>query len=1196
MTTNMYKNSTSPNPELNTILANLCLGDTQHDFGYKNEKLNMIKKYYDSGLPSPFSGIQDEDLCLTSVIEEYTNPDDTSQTPIKNDYKSKDYYLPMKISNPNTISNVSNKHNIKTINQYSYNVSYTDVKPGKQIITSQVFFDNLNIESTDIAVVIDAASIAFLEIIKNGTVKVNEKTPNVYYIYGPEVINDPATKTQIDAKIFGEEEGVNLIPCIPTNPTDFVYSYDFSESQDPNTLYLSQYFTKYNFNLSEIQKNKLGKTEKMTTNLTVHYGNYYHSIIDSKSKNDITFLSSILTNVINLLTNSGSFINKIFKKMVGNSEDKGKDLQKNQFDMNCGFQQKRSGDWLQVLLCSAIKDKSRGFRDIRDPAGNNVTKNIEKVFLVTHDRIALAFALLNGIDVIFANHHSKSHLHSAIVYQLNDPQQELQNKQELAGNYKKNAGKLKEEIDLLNKKIDGYQRDYYEVYIDNNVNLLNNSLDSYANRNLENDTKVNFNVIMNDLFPRSLLVVLYKQLLPELRGFKAKLTVFLDRLLKIESLNEETDYQEMITLYNEINTSIQDTNKLIDTTISKFNNENTKILKNFKKTIPYVNALSWKWDNNTGRRQWEILTNVLDGKNYKNDRNIFLYNLNSLPIILKQKIAYLYFKFYNIIQSISSEPSDISTLKFKAISLSFCVEVLLTMGGDGGPPTTITSQQIVDTMDTFISGKKTNPFEDLITDGVIVEENNDFNKELNESTYIGTDIGNEVTNDLNIDQKLIENPENGQVTSEKTQPITNELNNEKKVNMELNTKQATYPLLTMVLLNNFWYKNVRDTNKEFLKREFEINIGEEMEINPVEGNIINVAQRPLEELQQSVEPESLPIPGNIPTRSIFRGGDGEQPKIENLKQSVDLLSSVSTNRTNIFEVDVNKDVFKDTSICFHPLLPIYMITDVYYTTICNQDITESWDFDLFYNYFDFLKSLKEQVIQSYSTNTTLDKLTAYVIGLGLKELLFTSNTDMQGGYQKCMEVLNVTPDLYSQVSSFTEALVGRISGKINQSQVERDFGLKVLETNIVIDFGRSISTVDLFTRVNDMNVFNMEPFKQEVFRFSQEVADKIITDRGLKSGPFFSPNVSSTSMKTTSSSSNSDKKREYDQPEYISNKRSNIFGMNNPFQQQVSVFGGKGKKSTRKYKNKKRRYTRRIRKKGKKTKKNKRRKYKTRRN
>ena len=273
-----------------------------------------------------------------------------------------------------------------------------------------------------------------------------------------------------------------------------------------------------------------------------------------------------------------------------------------------------------------------------------------------------------------------------------------------------------------------------------------------------------------------------------------------------------------------------------------------------------------------------------------------------------------------------------------------------------------------------------------------------------------------------------------------------------------------------------------------------------------------------------------------------------------------------------------------------------MITDVYYTTICNQDITESWDFDLFYNYFDFLKSLKEQVIQSYSTNTTLDKLTAYVIGLGLKELLFTSNTDMQGGYQKCMEVLNVTPDLYSQVSSFTEALVGRISGKINQSQVERDFGLKVLETNIVIDFGRSISTVDLFTRVNDMNVFNMEPFKQEVFRFSQEVADKIITDRGLKSGPFFSPNVSSTSMKTTSSSSNSDKKREYDQPEYISNKRSNIFGMNNPFQQQVSVFGGKGKKSTRKYKNKKRRYTRRIRKKGKKTKKNKRRKYKTRRN
>jgi len=1188
----MYKNLKSPDPVLNTLLANLSVGDTQHDFGYKNAELEDIKRYYDSGLPTPFNGINDEDICLSSIVQEYTLPGDNK--PILNN-QSKDFYVPMKISNPGFQHRLYNSHSIKTINNYSYNVSYTDVKPDKQIITSQEFFDQLNISTTDIAVVIDAASIAFLEILKSGEIKINGKIPNVYYIYGPEVINDPATKTQVDAKIFTNEGGVNLIPCLSTNSSSFVYHYDFTKIQDPNVVYLSQFFTNYQFDLSEIQKNKMGKTETMTTNLTVNYGNYNNVVIDSKSKNDISFLSSVLKNIVNLLTSSVSFINKIFKK--SNTASKGKDIPKYQFDMNCAFQQKRSGDWLQVLLCSALNDKSRGFRDIR---GKYITKDIQKVFLVTHDRIALAFALLNGIDVIFANHNSKQHFHSAFVFQLNDPIQELQNKKNLAFNYQGNLGQLNEKINVLKSMINEYQRTLYETYVNNNVRILNDSLENYIGRPLDNNLPSEFDVITKDVFPKALNIVLHKQLLPDLQPLIQKLDEYQNiSLNSVAQLNVDTQYQEIIVLYNEINTTIENTNKLIEGVIKKFNNENSKILKNFKKSVAYVNALSWQWNNMLGKRQWELLTNILDVKGYKSDRNIFLYNLNDLPELVKQKIAYLYFRFYNVITPLSPEQTNISELKFKAVTLSFCVEVLLTMGGNGVDGV-LTPQQIIDTMDGYISGKKTNPFDVLLNDVAIVEENNDFNKELNENLYVGTGIANEVTEDLNEDQSLIQNSQNGSVTPESSQTSFSDENNERKVNFELNTKQATYPLMTTIILNDHWVENVVQTNKEFLE---------------------NTILRPESELQKSVSSGVVPKTRGVVTRSMrqmvtrsMRGGElSKEEKIENLQQLNELLTPLLPNLTPT-QVTISQDVFKDTSICFHPLLPIYMITDAYYTSICNDDdITESWDMDLFLNYFEFLKTIKNQVVNSYSSNTNLDKLTAYVIGLGLKELFFTSNND-NIGYHKCLQVLKINSEVYSSVSSLTEVLVSRISGKINQTEQERQIGLKVLESNILIDFGELVGTDEIFTKVNNVEI-NLDDFKQQVLNFSLEIANKIMQDRDMKSLPPSSvPSPVSTNITTSSSSSKEPilstlpikrdreeyiPEREVHRPrfnEYPLNLYGNQWNMSNPWQQPGLVYGGIRKK-TRKYinKNKKHKYTKRskITKKSKKTKKNKKRRHRT---
>ena len=1181
----MYKNSNSPIPILNTLLANLSVGDTQHDFGYKNDQLTKIKNYYDSGLPVPFNGINDEDICLSSIIQEYTMPGDN--TPIVNN-QSKNVYIPMKVSNPRFQHRLFNNHSVKTINQYSYNVSYSDVKPEKQIITSQDFFNQLNIGNTDIAVVIDAASIAFLEILKNGEININGKTPNVYYIYGPEVINDPATKTQVDAKIFNLEGGVNLVPCLSTNPSSFVYQYDFTKMPGPNVVYLSQFFTKYQFDLSEIQKNKMGKAETMTTNLTVNYGNYNNVVIDSKSKNDISFLSSVLKNIVNLLTNSGSFINKIFKKL--NTTNKGKDVPKNQFDMNCAFQQKRSGDWLQVLLCAALKDKSRGFLDQK---GINITKDIQKVFLVTHDRIALAFALLNGIDVIFANHNSKQHFHSAFVYQLNDPVQELQNKQNLASTYQGNLGQLNEKMNVLKSIIDEYQRTLYDAYINNNIRILNNTLESYIGRSLENNLPGEFDVITKDVFPKALTIVFYQQLLPDFRPLIEKINEYQnDSLNSIAQLNAETQYQEIIVLYNEVNTTIGNTNKLLEGVIQKFNNENGKLLKNFKKSVAFVNALSWQWNNGLGKRQWELLTNILEVKSYKTDRNIFLYNLNSLPEIIKQKMAYLYFRFYNLITPLSPEPTNVSELKFKAVSLSFSIEVLLTMGGNGVNGA-LTPQQIIDTMDLYISGKKTNPFEILLNDAAIVEENNDFNKDLNEYFYVGTSVANEVTEDLNEDQTLSQDSQSGTVSvvsSQSSQSSFSEEGNERKANFELNTKQATYPLMTTILLNDYWAENVVETTNEFLE---------------------NTVLRPELELQRTVSPGNVPEMQAVVTRSM-RGGDlSLEEKMRNLREFNELFRPTGVINRSSLEITLSDDLLKNQSICFHPLLPLYMITDAFYTTICNVDVEQSLDYQLFINYFTFLKRLSEVLISSYSNPNPLNQLNAYIIGLGLKELLFLSNSNEED-FQRCLQILEVPNELYLSISTLTESLSNRISGKIDPTN--REIGRRILECNIVKEYARSIKTNEIFSEIF-LGELDKNQWKRKILDFSVQLAEKIISDRGISN---ITPPLLPSTIKTSSSSEPSfpqreesySKKRSLEQqedfPRYSQKPRTNDFygnnwGMTNPWQPSISVYGGsserkrKRKRRTIKYRNKKRKTTKRSRflKKERKTKKNKRRNYKT---
>ena len=77
------------------------------------------------------------------------------------------------------------------------------------------------------------------------------------------------------------------------------------------------------------------------------------------------------------------------------------------FNFNSKCQQKRGGDWFQVLSC--ITARSRTFTQILPDNGRQEIKLSETcpIYFVTHDQIAVAYALLNGVNVIYIDYYGR---------------------------------------------------------------------------------------------------------------------------------------------------------------------------------------------------------------------------------------------------------------------------------------------------------------------------------------------------------------------------------------------------------------------------------------------------------------------------------------------------------------------------------------------------------------------------------------------------------------------------------------------------------------------------------------------------------------------------------------------------------------------------------------------------------------------
>lgn len=1062
---------------LKNTLANKSAADSWHDFHSSISSINdsIEKPQYLKGLPEGVTGLgsfNNEGEALSSVINpiegckfsEYIHGKCTGQTEIPGSYT------------------------IQTINGIDYSVKSLVVSTGnrslgtKEYIEAHDFFAELGdgVIPDHSALVIDATAISLLQILKTGSFTANK--PTIYYAFIPEIENDPAGKTPIDSSIFKEPSGVNLIPCLSNSPPKFNYNYSFDSSFNGADIKNNEknpykkFFTRYNFQLSELQINQKGKNLNYTTNLLIssndtENGTNSENIIDSKKKNNISFLKSILINIINLLGKGKTTEAKI----------------KNNFLFNTKFQQKRSGDWLQVLACLLLKSRPLKSYSVIGPAEENIEQKISSVFFVTHDRIALAFALLCGIQCIYTHGDTKA----VYVFKQSSPEQVAEEQQRVLAikkekikeiyNIETGVGMTTPRGGVYGTQVTRNLTSSYNAYNEFRETAIKSYRDKISSKLRETvftdqfDSKL-FSDFTSELFSLCSILNFLILTLPDLEPQYAKITDYTKEIQKKRNIDASAGgmvdasnvfigdttnvdhipkLDQIIELYNNLignETTLKETlSKYVTIDLDKpitikINLDNT--IKSLKKTPSFKLANGWLWSNTIGsNRIWEAFKSATSS--YKSDKNAFLYSLDLLPSDIKTNISEKYVtildlldKDTTVINENAKEMNEVRKPKFLTSARAFCAEVFLNFGRSVSNDTTTAADTLIErgiaSGISDIDTKITNVFfsNELLSETAVVTENMTYvAEELYSSVGIVSDANVENSIILSADKTTIQPVEGnedevdgayilegGAITRRMTASIASSVTGNTngftlQPNTEINMKSTTYVLLNAILnykvptsvlvdnqLQNYQTESEQSEpmriQSQTRKRPTELTEGEEGEEDgkrPFKFKIIDeYEQVPIEEEgddKKKGEKGTEIIDGHeqVPLDVVKGGGDPEDSeKILALTELAKQLHIEPT--TKVEQISPETDLLKNGNMFFHPMLPIYMIAESLNEVANNNFIEDSLEYGLYLNYLNYLTALRDTLHESYQSKKNLDIVVAYIIGAGLKELLF--NTDV----------------------------------------------------------------------------------------------------------------------------------------------------------------------------------------------------------
>lgn len=328
----------------NTTLADAARGDGLHDFQALGPSRTPDRNnaFLQSIVGNSANNWTNEDDVLNAI---FTGPN-----------------IDIRATLATLLDNQTTELRFATITGYSYNIKRVQFmgpgagKSGAEL-ASQINLDGCVLQ-------VDFNHHGFLSRLKTG---VDARHIKVGYIWSAATLNDPASKTPPNDIIFAPTNaaGVQLTAYQQTSGATLFPGGSFYNKSMPTKNFVSA----YDVELSGITKKvSLGRREKDMVTLKFTSGSRTTTISDSKGQN------------------SPGFLNSFISKLLGKARD-GKD----DFILASKWQQKRSGDWFQALHAALLNTMT--FEPPLPPGFHT--------FFVSHDRIAIAYALAMGVPCIY---------------------------------------------------------------------------------------------------------------------------------------------------------------------------------------------------------------------------------------------------------------------------------------------------------------------------------------------------------------------------------------------------------------------------------------------------------------------------------------------------------------------------------------------------------------------------------------------------------------------------------------------------------------------------------------------------------------------------------------------------------------------------------------------------------------------------
>ena len=249
-------------------------------------------------------------------------------------------------------------------------------------------------DSCPINFIVDFNQCSFLEMVWKDSKKAEQVDlqPKINYLMTPEVLNDPAGKTNLEDNLFKENNTI-FNPYLEIDDGGRVYSaFNDDASKQGTGILENNFYSKYNISLNKLKPQTGSKSYKLIGDGSISYGEL------NGNNNGVYEFSSEDGSNSNKKTQSR--LTSLFNMMMSRRQNKVMDI----FSYNAQIQHKRSGDWLQALACGLIDGRTF----INNLRGNEVTISNNITYFVSHDKNAVSYALLMGLNVIYLTYKLES--------------------------------------------------------------------------------------------------------------------------------------------------------------------------------------------------------------------------------------------------------------------------------------------------------------------------------------------------------------------------------------------------------------------------------------------------------------------------------------------------------------------------------------------------------------------------------------------------------------------------------------------------------------------------------------------------------------------------------------------------------------------------------------------------------------------